>query len=82
MCPLTIATACAEAESEQETSAVATIPEHDLRRAQEEDPVLGKKSFIYNQPLDTKSSETRKSILDRMMIHKRKRKSGSSGSII
>ena len=47
MCPLTIATACAEAESEQETSAVATIPEQDLRRAQEEDPVLGKvREFI------------------------------------
>ena len=47
MCPLTIATACAKAESEQETSAVATIPEQDLRRAQEEDPVLGKvREFI------------------------------------
>ena len=61
MCPLTIATACAEAESEQETSAIATIPEHDLRRAQEEDPVLGKvREFIITKRWPRSKSRDRR----------------------
>ena len=39
MCPLTIATACAEGE-DQVTSPITQIPQQEMKKAQEEDPVI------------------------------------------
>lgn len=42
MCPATITAACTDVEQERITSPVAEIPIENLKKAQEEDPVIGK----------------------------------------
>lgn len=42
LCPATITAVCAEVEQVRVTSPVAEIPIEDLKKAQEDDPVIGK----------------------------------------